>query len=579
MPSAATRHGSLRRFSTPAIELIALVVLNAVVWGGTIRYEFVFDDLVNVLGNRWIRDWHLLPAAFTRHAAGFDPAFNTSFYRPLMHVFYSIAYWLSGTKPWAFHLLNVVLHISAVVCVYLLTRGLMRRWDDPTKRTRLPWIAALVFSLHPIHAEAVAWVAAISDLSYTFFGLLAWLTYLRAFERRRWAVLAALFLLASMLAKETGATVFLLLLVFEGVEAYRGRQWQWRAAGVRLLPAALAVMVYATLRFSALGSLAPSAQQHPQGTFELLCGAFALFARYMLALVAPIGLSVMRVVPSPQGFADAATLGGMLLAGALLIVVVRLRRQPLVVLAAAVAVLPIVPVLYAPAIESGNSVFGERYLYLSVLGIGWCLGLALQECRARFAWGARASERLLVLLALASSAASLRQAHVWASPLSLWTDAAAKSPQSPAAHEGLCHALYGVARFPEALAACDKAITLDPSRVEARINKSLTLIALGDAATAARELETALSMKPNSPEAHTTHGLALMMLKQPAAAMAAYRRALEIDPEFAEAHNDLGVALAREGRLAEALVHFQEAVRLAPDDREYRANLQASTPR
>jgi tetratricopeptide (TPR) repeat protein len=550
-----------------------LAIINVAVWGWSVRSGFVFDDLTNILGNPWIKDWRLLPEAFSHHAAGFASDYSTSFYRPLMHVLYAAAYAVAGARAWAFHLLNVVFHVIAVVCAYEFTRSVVGRWGEPERHPFIPLVAAVVFSVHPAHSEPVLWIAGIADLSYTTFGLLALIAYMRAFDSPRLARVAGGLLLVSLLCKETGAVVLLLMILLEWIEARNGWSWTRRAAVSRLAPSLLVMAVYLGLRINALGSFAPSAAQHPRGPVELAAGASALFARYMGVLVAPVHLTVMRSVDLGAGLSEPLAFVGLVVAVGLAAVGYRWRGSAFVVLSIAFSVLPVLPVLYVPAIESDSSVFGERYLYLPVLGVGLAVGLSLWEVRHRFAWGRKAAAGLMCLFVAWATVTVSWRTRVWSNSLSLWTDAVAKSPDSAAALEGLCFALYGAGRISESLDACARALALDPARVDARINHATALLALGRAFEAKREFDAVLAIRPNAPEALVNRGLACMVLGQTEEAMSSYRRALQVDPNHAEAHNVIGVALARAGRRDEALTHFEKAVRLAPENPEYQSNL------
>ena len=557
-----------------AVAIPALTLLTVSVWGWSIGNEFVFDDLVNILRNPWIKDWALLPQAFRHHAAGFDPDYSTSFYRPMMHVLYAIVYAVAGAQPWAYHLLNVAFHLLAVLGTCVLARAVLVRWGDPARHPFLPLLAAIVFCVHPVHTEPVLWVAGITDLSYSAFGVLALIAYVSAFRRAGFAPVAGALLLVSLLCKETGAVILLLMVLLEWIDARGGGAWTPRAAVARLAPALLAIGAYLVLRLAALGSFAPSAAQHPRGIVELAASASGLFARYLAMLVAPVRLTVMRSIPLDAGFAEPVAVAGLAAGAVLAAAAVRFRRSAIVVLSVAFAALPVLPVLYTPAIESGESVFGERYLYLSVLGIGLALGFAIEEARRRFAWGLAAAIALMLLFVGWGAAVAVARTRAWSSSLTLWTDAAATSPDSAAAQEGLCFALYSAKRVPEALDACARALALDPTRVDARINHATALLAVGRTRDAKDEFDLALSRRPTSAPALVNRGLACMMLGQAEEAMASWRRAIEIDPDYAEAHNVIGVALARSGRRDEALAHFERAVRLAPENPEYRDNLQ-----
>src|SRR6185369_14772203 len=114
---------------------------------------------------------------------------------------------------------------------------------------------------------------------------------------------------------------------------------------------------------------------------------------------------------------------------------------------------------------------------------------------------------LAAVLVLGGSAAVLARTPVWKDSLTLWTDAVSKSPDSAAAHENLCYALYTAGRFEEALASCARALALDPGRRDARINHATALLALGRAAEAREELAGL-----DVPQALVQRGLACMML-------------------------------------------------------------------
>jgi len=188
------------------------------------------------------------------------------------------------------------------------------------------------------------------------------------------------------------------MLVFEWVESGRDRAWSVASAARRLAVPALCACLYMVMRLVALGSLAPSASRHPHAAADLVAGGAGLFARYLGALAWPVHLNVMRMVPLDRGFSDPASAVGLLLGCALLVVAVRYRRVPFIPMSIAVVALPILPALYVPAIESGESVFGERYLYLPALGIAWCIGLVASELTLSTGWIRTVSLALLALL-------------------------------------------------------------------------------------------------------------------------------------------------------------------------------------
>ncbi len=494
---------------TAAGHLALLAVVNAIVWGRTLAGEFVFDDVPNIVENSWIRSPGGILHAFTSHAAGFDPGFTTSFYRPLMHVIYGLTLAIFGPRPWGFHLVNLAFHVAVTSVVYVLTREVFRRYAGGSDPGTGALVAALVFAVHPVHTEPVAWLAGITDLSCTLFGLLALFVLLRAGAGSwRAPVGAGVLLLAALLSKETGAVFLVLAAVLAWRRAREGGAAPRRALPVLVVSAAVATL-YAVLRVVALGAFAPSARQHAHAFGTLVADAGALFGLYLRTLVVPYDLNVLRDVPVDRTLSDGAAVAGLLAAALVAAALWRLRRTPLPFLAGLVVVLPILPTLYVPAIESGESVFGERYLYLPVLGLAWIVAWAIAAVPAP--GPRRAAYATLGVLLAAGAGMSFVHAGVWRTGLDLFGDAAAKSPRSAAAHEGLCYANLVAQRYGDAIAECRETLRLDPGRDAARVN-----------------LATAL--------------------------------------------NELGVVLARSGRIDEARVSFAEAVRLAPGNAGFRAN-------
>jgi tetratricopeptide (TPR) repeat protein len=566
--AAMERLGANGRLLAVAIFLVA-----ASVHANTLRGGFVFDDLQNVVQNRWIKALGSLPEIFRSHMGGFDPEFATWYYRPLIHVAHMVVYHLAGLQPAAFHLLNVLLHAVASVLAYHITRELMRRAHPMSAGlTLIPLAIGLIFATHPVHSESVAWVSGISDLWYTVFALSALLLYVRGEEggMTRY-VLAGLLLLVATLGKEPALTLLPLLVVYEAVFRVAGPNVRRPGLLARWLPLAMATGLYLTLRVRALGGLAPRSGPSAEGPLVFTLSALDLLARYLYSLLLPVNLSAVHVFRPVDSLFDVRAVGALAVALGLAAVAWRLRGRPVAAVGLAIAVFPLLPALYIPAL--GEGAFGERYLYLPVLGFAMLLTQAALAVTERWPRSRSTLGVVLMLLVVAYGAGTVSRNRVWKDSLSLWSDAARKQPNSAVAHEYLCFAQYGAGRPAHALQSCRRALALDDRRIDARINLATTLSVLGDLDGAIREFHEVLRRRPTSAEAHTNLGLVYMAKGWTDLAIDSYRNALGANPHYAEAHNDLGVALAMTGRREEAIAELAAAVRLAPDMREYAANL------
>ena len=558
---------------------LTLAVMAVACYAVTLRGGFVFDDVQNILENRWLTDFRYLGEIFSSHAAGFDRGFTTSYYRPLMHVFYMLTLHLAGPVPWAFHLTNVLLHCAVTVLAYWLVSALWRRLEEPSEAwipTAAGAFAAALFAVHPVHTEAVAWLAGITDLSFSAFFLAAFLAYLKA-ETGGWGYSAGgavLFLLAA-LCKEPALSLLPALVVYEVARSHaRRRAFQKAAVYWKLGGYALAAVAYLVLRVWALGGFAPGNRVVRMDVASTVLTAADLFLRYLAKLVWPFPLQALySFQPVSSVFSLPALIG---LSGVTAIAwgVWRWRHRPVLLVGASLFILPLLPVLYVPSV--GEGVFAERYLYLPALGAFMMLAVPVG-----WAVGRGAVSRVAVAVALLGALAGLAGAAVvrnaaWHDSVSLWSDTVARNPGSGTAHAYLCWALSSSGRYEEAITSCNRALQFDAHRTDARESLASALAQTGRLDEAARQYEIVLNQEPASAEALTGLGLVYMAQGRADQAFAAYREALRVRPDCAEAHNDLGVALVGQGRLAEGLAHLEDAVRLRPLQGEYRANLQAA---
>ena len=129
---------------------VLVLAITFVAYVGALGYAFVYDDIFALVQNPTVHNWHSVPRFFTEHLWGFKYAVG-SYYRPIFLVWLTFNHWLFGLNPVGYHLTTILLHVGVTLFVFLLVRKLTR--DQATAA-----IASLVFGLHPVHIEAVAWI-------------------------------------------------------------------------------------------------------------------------------------------------------------------------------------------------------------------------------------------------------------------------------------------------------------------------------------------------------------------------------------------------------------------------------------
>ena len=214
--TSSTPRSSLKktRNSADALWYVLLCVAAVAPYLNTLWNGFVYDDIYQVLGNPYIRSFRYLKQILTTSVWSFRYAAQgtTNYYRPLMSLDYLVLYQIYGPLAYGFHLANLLTHAAVVLLLFAVTKRL-------TGSKPLSFIAAAIFALHPVHVEAVAWVAAIPDLQLALFLLVAFWLYmdLGEAESKRWWTWPALVLTFSLalVCKEPAAAFPFIALAYE----------------------------------------------------------------------------------------------------------------------------------------------------------------------------------------------------------------------------------------------------------------------------------------------------------------------------------------------------------------------------
>jgi len=208
----ATRQTLLTKLTRSPIRVALLfLAIGFAVYGWSLGNHFLLDDESQVLQNELIHspsNWQVFFLGSTMHQEG--AALGGIYYKPIMSMCYSLLWWLDPGNSVPYHIFQLCLMIANALLVW----GLLKRHMSELAAL----LMAILFLVHPINTEVVAYIADLQDVLYTFFGLLA-LNYLADTERFTWArrLGFALLLLGSVLSKESGVLYFVLACVYAGV--------------------------------------------------------------------------------------------------------------------------------------------------------------------------------------------------------------------------------------------------------------------------------------------------------------------------------------------------------------------------
>jgi protein O-mannosyl-transferase len=513
-----------------ALIPLALALAAAVAFLPSLEGGFVWDDKKNLLDNPQYRGFGLAQIGWML------TAFHSGHYIPVTWMSFALDYVLWGMHPAGYHLTNLLLHatntaIFYLVALRLLGAGLSSFPDPfgPAVRSGAA-LAALLFALHPLRAESVAWVTERRDLLSALFYLLAVLAYLRACEARGpasrilYVVTLSLFVLA-LLSKSMAVSlpVILLLLDVYPLRRLGGGAGRWlgpeaRRVWIEKIPFVLLSLAASSVAVLAVRStgitLAPLASL---GVLERVAISAYALAFYLWKTAVPVGLTPLYELALPVDPLEwPFLLSGVVVLTITTTTLVLGRRWPAlraVWLAYVAILLPVVGV-----VQNGPQIAADRYTYLSCLG--WALlaaGGLLTLWRAN-STGTRAVAFMVSGLALLGVAGlgglTWKQVQVWHDSERLWRHAVLTSPSAIGHHN------LGVA-------------LLDRG-------------ALGEAGEHFRETIRRL---PGNAQAHNHFGVALARRGEIEQAIPHFRQAIEIDPAFQVARGNLDRALYLRGRV------------------------------
>ena len=497
----------------------------------------------------------------------------TQQYYPLLHSAFWVEHRLWGDSALGYHLVNVLLHATSAILLVII----LRRLNVPGAR-----LAGVLFAVHPVCVESVAWISEQKNTLSLVFYLLSALAYLRFDGSRgrpgacRAYVLALLLFIAALLTKSVTATLPAALLVVLWWK--RGRltlrdAWPlipWFAAGIS------GGLFTALVERKLIGA---EGAAFDLSLVErcLLAGRVIWF--YLGKLAWPSGL--VFVYPRWDVRTAAAGWAGYLAAAVLVTAALwLLRRRSRGPLAAwlffigslfpALGFFNVYPFLY--------SYVADHFQYLASIG-----PLSLAAAAIATAMGPAGRGRTLLPAlccgALVAGLGALTWSHcaVFSDDQALYRATIARNPDCWLAHTNLGILLADVpGRLPEAVSEFDAALRISPNDMRTRVNRGKALARIpGRLPEAIAEYEAALRIRPDYPEAHNDLGNLLANLPGHLPdAISEYETALRIKPDYPEAHYNLGCVLEGiTGRQQEAIDQFEAALRINPDYAEAHNNL------
>jgi protein O-mannosyl-transferase len=560
----------------------AIVALTLLAFLPVLRNEFVnWDDQANFLDNRGYRGlgWSQLRWMFT--------TFHMGHYQPLSWLTLGVDYFFWGLNPFGYHLTNLMLHAATAVVVFFLARELFYCTAEKSAQNAAvslgAGVAALLFAVHPLRVESVAWVTERRDVLSGLFYTLSLLAYVFSWRsekfRGRWYWTALGLFLFAVLAKSITVTLPAILLILDIYPLKRigGSSGWWskasRAVYWEKIPFFVISGAASAVAFIAIAPVENLATLETLGVVDRLTVSVYSLWFYFWKTLAPFNLSPMYEMPKVAELSISSFLiGYVFVIGAAALGFALRRRLPAIAAAEVAYLITLLPVL--GIFQNGPQITADRYSYLAC--VGW---VVLAGAGAQRFWQASFETRVstptvtlgsylvgAIILGLAFQ--TWRQALVWRDSETLWKQAATVGDTtafpSAFAHHALGLLLAKRGDIDGAVEHFGRSVELRPESAKYRNQFGAALESKGRLAEATLQYQNAVKIQPQA-AFYSNLGGALAKQGRFDEALWNFNQALALSPDDGQIHFNLANALVRQDHLSEAVEHFQKAVKLQPD--------------
>ena len=548
------------KVSKTSLWCIILFTVTLILYSNTLNNKFAFDDKSLIVENRFLHEHTSLKTIFStnyRYGVGF---IEEGLYRPLVILSYMINS-TKGLNPRPFHFFNITINAFNSSLLFLLLFFLL---GD----VYISLFAAVIFSFHPIHTEAVANVAGRPEIMCTFFVLLSWILFEIKGKHIYTRLFGSIFFLAAMLSKET-AIIFPLMVL--GTDLFLKRHIKKKHMIMKYTLLIVTLLFYGALRWYILGETStgnmPSFVNNPlvyTSSIVRIITALSIFLKYILLLLFPYTLSadysynqlqiyksILHVIP---------IISIVLFSTFFVISVYYRKRYPQYGIAWIIFFFPYL--LISNIIFPIGTIMGERLMYLPSAGFSLVMGTVLAKLMKKWQPGIIA---LLIAIVLLYTVKTISRNHEWYDDFTLFT---ANLETAPNSVKVLCNMGYlsgtkGMLNMSESYYR--KALEIYPEYDVALRGLGKNLYDRGRYKESAIYYAKAVDISPQDPLFHYDYGLVLEKIQRFDEAEKAFKESIKLAPANPLPYQGLGNIMLNKGNYRMALEYYDKAEKLGGD--------------
>lgn len=536
-----------------------LILLIVIVYSRVFKNSLTnWDDEMYVLDNPFIRSLSLknIYSIFSSYFAG-----N---YHPLTQITYAINYKISHLQPWSYQLFNLFFHLCNVLYIYIFVKQLFGlQYKNQDKYKLVPVFVSVIFGLHTLQVESVAWVSERKNVLYAFFFLLSLIYYIKFIKSCTYKLylLSVIMFLLSLLSK--GMAVPLTLCIFV-IDYFAGRKILSKKVIIEKLPFIILSFIFGIIALNAQRTGGATIRENYITFSERIVVAAYGFTQYILKLVYPFNLSAYYPYPVKLGTPLPFFYYGYLIIPMLILFLIwrYFRYNKLIIfgtlffIANIILVLQIIPV--------GDAVIADRYVYIPLIGFFLIFSFYLNELLYKFQKYQITFIMVFIVYCYAIGFKTYQRIGVWRNSFSLWNDSIKKYPENnDRGYLNRGNINYEKGDYIKALIDYNKLLQIDSVNSGGYIGRALIKQAMGEYPGALGDYNIALSLRKTY-EGYLNRAVLKMFTNDYDKALNDLDSAYSLNPLRSGVHINKGVILFEKEKYNEAIEQFNAAINKDP---------------
>jgi tetratricopeptide (TPR) repeat protein len=523
----------------PVILIVSFIAFIPALNAGFVN----LDDGDYVTHNPLVSDWSRLGSLLATPVQG-----N---YHPLTMLSLAINYQVSGDHAWSYHLLNILLHLINCFLVFRLAMLLSN------KNIIIAFTTAVLFGIHPLHVESVAWVSERKDVLYSLFflaGLISYTKFIDTGSKKQYGLII-LFLILSLLSKPA-AVIFPLVLFC--IDLLRKRKLTLKLA-IEKIPFFVLALAGGILTLVGQKAAGAIGQETYSVTTKVFFGFYG-FMMYIVKIITPFNFAVFYPYPAiNENLPLAYYLSPLFFIALAILFFYSLKRNRVIGFGLSfyfvnlLLVLQILPV--------GSAIIAERYTYIPYIGLFYLAGWEID----RWAKGNMQKARLVIFpIVFLLSIITWNQSSRWHDSATLWDQAIANQPSNKAyANRAVLY--RAEKKYDSAIVCFNKAIEMHSIDYESYNNRGNVYFDMKKPEQAMNDYRKAISIKADYYPAFDNMAAQLATIGQYDSALKYENKALQFNPDYKVAYSNRALIYMRLNRNEEAIKDWQKLLQFDPN--------------